>query len=82
VDVSAVGPFRRLIVSGRGGGPRHLHYDIRFLLEMDDDLTIAGNDESHPVLWVPLHQVACFNNNRSTFRMLETTRRLRHRLAA
>jgi len=59
-------------------GPRHQHFDIRFLVEMDDDLEIPGNDESHQVLWVPLHQVARFNNNRSTFRMVEKTRRLRH----
>ena len=61
-------------------GPRHQHVDIRFLVEMDDDLKIPGNDESHQVLWVPLHEVARFNNNRSTFRMVEKTRRLRRDL--
>ncbi len=63
-------------------GPRHDHYDIRFLVEMDDDLEIPGNDESHQVLWVPLHQVARFNNNRSTYRMVDKTRRLRNALLA
>lgn len=58
-------------------GPRHEHIDIRFLVEMDDDLSIPGNDESHDILWVPLSEVARFNNNRSTFRMVEKTRRLR-----
>ncbi|NEV63262.1 NUDIX hydrolase [Thiorhodococcus minor] len=58
-------------------GPEHEHIDIRFLVEMDDDLVIPGNDESHQVLWVPLRQVARFNNNRSTHRMVEKTRRLR-----
>lgn len=58
-------------------GPRHQHIDIRFLVEMDDDLPIPGNDESHDILWVPLAQVPRFNNNRSTFRMVEKTRRLR-----
>jgi hypothetical protein len=48
-------------------------------VEMDDDLAIPGNDESHQVLWVPLHQVARFNNNRSTYRMVEKTRQLRGR---
>ena len=61
------------------GDPRHEHIDVRFLVEMDDDLAIPGNDESHQVLWVPLPQVARFNNNRSTHRMVEKTRRLRHR---
>jgi 8-oxo-dGTP pyrophosphatase MutT (NUDIX family) len=58
-------------------GPRHTHYDMRFLVEMDDDLPIPGNAESNDITWVPLHQVTRFNNNRSTYRMLEKTRRLR-----
>ncbi len=58
-------------------GPRHEHIDIRFLVEMDDDLEIPGNDESHQVLWVALRDVPRFNNNRSTYRMVEKTRRLR-----
>jgi 8-oxo-dGTP pyrophosphatase MutT (NUDIX family) len=58
-------------------GPRHEHIDIRFLVEMDDDVEIPGNDESHQVLWVTLHDVARYNNNRSTHRMVEKTRRLR-----
>ncbi|MCB1800769.1 MAG: NUDIX hydrolase [Gammaproteobacteria bacterium] len=59
-------------------GPQHEHIDIRFLVEMDDDLVIPGNDESHQILWVALHEIARYNNNRSTYRMLEKTRRLRH----
>jgi 8-oxo-dGTP pyrophosphatase MutT (NUDIX family) len=65
----------RIPASARG--PQHDHYDIRFLVEMDDDLVIPGNDESHQVLWVPLGEVPRFNNNRSTYRMVEKTRRLR-----
>ncbi|MGD8955825.1 MAG: NUDIX hydrolase [Chromatiaceae bacterium] len=57
-------------------GPRHTHYDIRFLVEMDDDIAIPGNDESHQVRWVALADVPRFNNNRSTLRMVEKTRRL------
>jgi 8-oxo-dGTP pyrophosphatase MutT (NUDIX family) len=59
-------------------GPRHKHFDIRFLVEMDDDLQIPGNDESHDILWVPLAEVPRYNNNRSTHRMVEKTRRLRN----
>ena len=59
-------------------GPRHDHYDIRFLVEMDDDLEIPGNVESHQVIWVPLHEVARYNRNRSTYRMVDKTRRLRN----
>lgn len=58
--------------------PRHEHIDIRFLVEIDDGLPIPGNDESHEILWVPLANVSRFNNNRSTYRMVEKTRRMRH----
>jgi 8-oxo-dGTP pyrophosphatase MutT (NUDIX family) len=61
-------------------GPQHEHIDCRFLVEMDDDIEIPGNDESHQVIWVPLWQVARYNNNRSTHRMVEKTRRLRDHL--
>ena len=57
--------------------PRHEHVDVRFLVEIDDTLPIPGNDESHEILWVPLEAVSRFNNNRSTYRMLEKTRRMR-----
>ena len=59
-------------------GPRHVHFDIRFLLEIDDSIPVPGNDESHDILWVPLHQAASYNNNLSTHRMVEKTRRLRN----
>jgi len=58
-------------------GPEHLHFDIRFLVEIDDRLPVPGNDESHQILWVPLESVSRFNNNLSTHRMLEKTRRMR-----
>jgi 8-oxo-dGTP pyrophosphatase MutT (NUDIX family) len=57
--------------------PPHQHIDVRFLVEIDDTLDIPGNSESHQVLWVPLNRVSYFNNNRSTYRMVEKTRRLR-----
>jgi len=58
-------------------GPQHEHVDIRFLVEIDDSLRVPGSDESHEVLWVDLLHVSRFNNNRSTWRMTEKTRRLR-----
>ena len=61
-----------------GEDPPHEHIDIRFLVEIDDDLPIPGNVESHEVLWVLLNDVSRFNNNRSTYRMVEKTRRMRH----
>lgn len=59
--------------------PRHDHYDIRFLVELDDALPLSGNRESYAVGWVPLNEVMRLNNSRSTFRMVQKTRRLRSR---
>jgi 8-oxo-dGTP pyrophosphatase MutT (NUDIX family) len=58
--------------------PPHDHIDIRFAVEIDDCLPIPGNGESHAVEWFPLHQVLRYNNNRSTYRMLEKTRGIRN----
>jgi 8-oxo-dGTP pyrophosphatase MutT (NUDIX family) len=61
-----------------GDDPRHEHIDIRFLVEIDDSLPVPGNDESHEVLWMRLFEVSRYNNNRSTYRMVEKTRYLRN----
>jgi len=55
--------------------PRHEHFDIRFLLEIDDSIPLPGNDESHQIGWVPLNKVSRFNNARSLYRMVQKTRR-------
>jgi len=57
--------------------PRHEHIDVRFLVEVDDSVVVPGNDESHDVIWVSLNQVSRYNNNRSTYRMLEKTRAIK-----
>lgn len=68
-------------ISAIGNDPQHEHIDIRFLVEIDDRLPVPGNDESHDVIWIPLHEVSRYNNNRSTYRMVEKTRQLRNLLA-
>lgn len=57
--------------------PGHGHIDIRFLVQIDDSLPIPGSHESHEVRWIDLFRVTAFNNFRSTYRMVEKTRRLR-----
>lgn len=56
----------------------HGHIDIRFVIEIDDTIPIPGNNESHEVKWIPLHEVLHYNNFRSTYRMLEKTRTMRN----
>jgi len=65
------------VIQASHEAPRHTHIDIRFLVEIDDKIPVPGNDESHQVIWVGLNQVLRFNNNRSTYRMLEKTRAFR-----
>lgn len=65
-------------IPAMGTDPRHEHIDIRFLVEIDDSLPVPGNDESHDVVWVEINNVTRFNNNRSTYRMVEKTRQLRN----
>ena len=57
--------------------PAHSHIDIRFLLEISDTHDMPGNHESHEVRWVELYRVPFYNNNRSTYRMVEKTRQMR-----
>lgn len=67
-------------IPAMGNNPRHQHIDIRFLVEIEDNIDIPGNDESHEVLWIDLSNFSRFNNNRSTYRMVEKTRQLRNLL--
>jgi len=60
------------------GESAHEHIDVRFLVEIDDRLPVPGNDESHEILWINLRDVLRYNNNRSTYRMMEKTRVLRN----
>ncbi len=62
--------------------PAHGHIDIRFLLEADDAHDVPGSHESHAVKWVRLDRVLSYNNNRSTYRMVEKTRQMRHQVTA
>ena len=55
---------------------RHKHFDVRFLLEIDDQLPIPGNNESHEIRWVPLYQVRHYNNALSLHRLVLKTQAL------
>jgi len=55
---------------------RHTHFDVRFLVEIDDSLPIPGNYESHQIAWVPLEQVCYFNNALSLHRLVRKTKQL------
>ena len=52
---------------------QHDHFDVRFLLEIDDQLPLISNEESNEVKWLALDEVNAFNDDRSIERMLKKT---------
>ncbi len=42
----------------RGQEPRHLHYDVRFLLEAAREEPLVVSEESHALAWLPLRELA------------------------
>ena len=58
--------------------PKHLHYDVRFLLEADpNEQNIIISEESHDVKWIHLDDVLKYNSEESIFRMVEKTKKLK-----
>jgi len=55
----------------------HHHIDVRYLVEIDDNVLAPGNEESFEVRWVPVSMVTRLNNSRSTLRMVDKTRKMR-----
>jgi len=56
-------------IPARGGEPRHLHYDVRFLLEADSDAPLVISSESKDLAWVPLADMAQVTTEQSIARM-------------
>jgi 8-oxo-dGTP pyrophosphatase MutT (NUDIX family) len=56
-------------IPGRPDVPAHDHYDLRFLVEADDELPVTVSEESHDVAWVPLVQLEEFTTEESQRRM-------------
>ena len=60
-----------------GSEPKHLHYDIRFLLEADPNIEpIIVSDESYDVAWIKLDDIHQLNSEDSIKRMVNKTRML------
>lgn len=56
-------------IPARDNEPRHLHYDVRFLLEADADATLVVSSESKDLAWVNMTDIAQFTTERSIARM-------------
>lgn len=51
----------------------HHHYDVRFLFQADVATELIINSESLDLRWIPLTNVAAFNNSESILRMVRKT---------
>lgn len=49
----------------KGTIPAHLHYDLRYLFEADDDAKLTISSESHDLRWVSLSKLSDYQVDRS-----------------
>ena len=69
LDIHEIGPMN--------GDPKHLHYDVRFLLEANPIKNkIVVSNESYDVKWIPLNKVIDYNSENSVKRMVTKTNEL------
>jgi 8-oxo-dGTP pyrophosphatase MutT (NUDIX family) len=54
----------------RKGVPKHLHYDVRFLLEADMNEPLIISSESADLAWIELSKVSQLNDSQSIMRMI------------
>jgi len=58
-------------IPARKDFPEHQHYDIRYLIEADDNEPLIVSEESHDVKWIALKELATYNNESSILRLKE-----------
>ena len=54
--------------------PEHFHFDVRFLLQADENCAPIVSHESREVRWVSLAEANTLNSTASISRMIEKTR--------
>ena len=53
------------------GLPAHFHYDIRFLILVDEKATFTVSDESHDVKWIEIRRLSEYTDEISMHRMIK-----------
>lgn len=53
--------------------PAHLHYDVRYCLEADDQRPLVCSDESHEIAWIDMSRLETVSNEESLLRMRRKT---------
>jgi 8-oxo-dGTP pyrophosphatase MutT (NUDIX family) len=62
-------------IPARADTPAHEHYDLRFLVEADDEEAFTVSGESHDLAWVPLAALGQYTAEESQHRMARKTLR-------
>lgn len=57
-------------IPARGGDPRHFHYDVRFLLQVEASEAFEATAESLALAWVPLADVEAVTREESILRLV------------
>ncbi len=60
-------------IPARGGEPEHEHFDVRFLLQANEQASLRGNEESNRLAWIALANIERLANERSILRMRDKT---------
>jgi 8-oxo-dGTP pyrophosphatase MutT (NUDIX family) len=55
----------------RKGIPEHLHYDVRYLFEVDSQIPFEANEESNDLKWIDFSDLKNYTSEVSILRMLE-----------
>jgi len=64
-------------IPARKSEPEHLHYDLRYLLTADPDLTLTPESEEMKMEWLPVETVSEYTDEESVLRMVEKLKELR-----
>jgi 8-oxo-dGTP pyrophosphatase MutT (NUDIX family) len=57
-------------IPARGEVPEHLHYDVRYVLQVTGATDYVVSEESHDLRWVPLDEVRFLTTDPSMLRMV------------
>lgn len=61
-------------IPAREDAPRHLHYDVRYVLHASGSVDYIVSEESHDLRWVALDEVAALTRDESMLRMVRKWR--------
>ena len=56
--------------------PAHLHYDVRFIFQADEQEKLLVSPESNQLAWVDLKQISEYSQSESILRLASKTKRL------